>query len=93
MSNNDEIRLKGLGIPYMGGKRKISDKIIDYIVKHNPQAKYIYDLFGGGGAISFEALQHKQFKKVFYNELNTGVAELLRKIQKDNHARQCLFFG
>ena len=41
------------------------------------------DLFGGGGAISFEFLQRKQIKKVVYNELNTGVCELLKKIQKD----------
>lgn len=72
-----------LGIPYMGSKRKLSKKIIDHIIIHNPKCKYIYDLFGGGGAISFEALQRKQFKGVYYNELNTGVVELLKKIKKD----------
>jgi len=72
-----------LGIPYMGSKRKLSKKIIDYILIHNPNCKYFYDLFGGGGAISFEALQRKQIQKVYYNELNTGVVNLLKKIQKD----------
>jgi site-specific DNA-adenine methylase len=72
-----------LGMPYMGGKRKLSKPIIDYIIAHNPNAKYFYDLFGGGGAISFEALQRSQFKEVNYNELNTGVVELLKKIRNE----------
>jgi site-specific DNA-adenine methylase len=71
------------GIPYMGSKRKIASKIMDYICDNNPNALYFYDLFGGGGAISFEALQRKQFIRVVYNELNTGVTELLKKIQRD----------
>lgn len=67
----------------MGSKRKLSSKIVDYILSKNRDCKYVYDLFGGGGAISFEFLQRKQIKKVVYNELNTGVCELLKKIQKD----------
>ncbi len=69
------------GIPYMGSKRKLAPKILDYIIAHNPNAKYFYDLFGGGGAISFEAL--KRSFEVHYNELNTGVVALLEKIQQD----------
>jgi len=42
----------GYGIPYMGGKRKIASKIVDYILQCNPNTKYVYDLFGGGGSIS-----------------------------------------
>lgn len=72
----------GLGIPYMGGKRKIAKEIVDYIQIHNPNAKYFYDLFGGGGAISLEAVQRKQFEKVTYNELNAGVFELMRKLKE-----------
>ena len=71
------------GLPYMGSKRKIASKIMDYICANNPNAKYFYDLFGGGGAMSFEALKRHQFKRVVYNELNTGVVELLKKIQRD----------
>jgi site-specific DNA-adenine methylase len=74
---------KKLGIPYMGNKRKLSKPIIDYILEHNPKTKYVYDLFGGGGSISFQALQYKQIEKVYYNELNTGVVKLLQKIQQD----------
>ncbi len=46
-----------------------------------PKTKYVYDLFGGGRAISFEFLQRPQIEKVFYNELNTGVVELLKDIR------------
>ena len=70
-----------LGIPYQGSKRKIAKSIVDYIQNHNPNGVYLYDLFGGGGAISFEALKRKHFKGVFYNEFNTGVVELLKHIR------------
>ena len=69
-----------LGLPYMGSKRKLSKKIVDTIILQNPKVKYVYDLFGGGGAISFELLKRKQIKKVVYNELNTGVVELLKDV-------------
>ena len=75
--------IKGLAMPYMGSKRKLAPEILNYIIQQNPNCKYFYDLFGGGGAISFMALQYPQIKQVFYDELNTGVCELLRKIQKD----------
>ena len=45
--------IKNLGLPYMGSKRKIAPKIVDFILDQNPDCKYIYDLFGGGGAVSF----------------------------------------
>ena len=68
------------GIQYMGSKRKLAPKIINHILNHNPNAKYFYDLFGGGGAVSFEALKRRQFLEVHYNELNTGVVNLLKHI-------------
>ncbi len=74
---------KKLGLPYMGSKRRLSREIVDHILTAHPNTKYVWDLFGGGGAISFEFLQRPQIERVVYNELNTGVVELLRKIQKD----------
>lgn len=71
------------GIPCMGSKRRLAKAIIDYIILHNPNAKYFYDLFGGGCAISLEALKRKQFKEVYYNELNTGVVNLLKHLIKN----------
>ena len=73
---------KKLGLPYMGSKRNLSGEIVDHILTAHPNTKYVWDLFGGGGAISFEFLQRRQIERVVYNELNTGVVELLRKIQK-----------
>jgi site-specific DNA-adenine methylase len=73
--------IKGLGLPYMGSKRQLAPKIVDFILKENPDCKYIYDLFGGGAAVSFEFLQRQQIEKVFYNDLNTGVTALLCEIQ------------
>ena len=77
-----------LGIPYMGSKRKLAKPILDEILQANPNTKCIFDLFGGGGAISFEALKRKKIKKVVYNELNTGVVELLKKIRKDGVTKE-----
>ena len=75
--------INNLGMPYMGSKRKLSKKLIDFMLKENPNAKYFYDLFGGGGAMSFEALQRPQINQAFYNEFNTGIVELLKDI-RDN---------
>ena len=65
----------------MGSKRKLAKEIVSFILKENPNCKYIYDLFGGGGAISFEAIQRPQIKQVFYNEFNAGVVNLLKDIK------------
>ncbi len=52
-------------IPYKGGKIGISRKIVSYILSENPRCRYFYDLFGGGGSISFEAIKYKQIEKCF----------------------------
>lgn len=75
-------------MPYMGSKRKIANPIMNFILEQNPKTKYFYDLFGGGGAMSFEAIQRPQIKKVFYNELNTGVVELLKKIKNEGVSKE-----
>lgn len=71
------------GIPYMGSKRKIAPDLILHMANANPSAKHFYDLFGGGGAMSFAALQSGFFESVHYNELNTAVVALLEKIRTD----------
>jgi len=67
----------------MGSKRKIAKKIVDFILAENPDCEYVYDLFGGGGAMSFEFASRPEIKRVVYNELNTGVVNLLKKIRDD----------
>lgn len=54
------------GIPYVGSKNKIAEKIIDKL----PPAKHFYDLFGGGGAMTHCALLSGKYDVVHYNELN-----------------------
>jgi len=54
------------GIPYVGSKNKIAEKIIDKL----PPAKHFYDLFGGGGAMTHCALMSGKYEFVHYNELN-----------------------
>jgi site-specific DNA-adenine methylase len=76
-------KIKGLGISYMGSKRKLAPKIMDFLLERHPDCKYFYDLFGGGGAVSFDALQRPQIKTVFYNEFNTAVVNLIKKIRDD----------
>jgi len=75
--------LHRLGLPYMGSKRLLAERIVDFILKKNPNTRYLYDLFGGGGAVSFEAVQRPNIKKVIYNELNIGVVNLLKKVLTD----------
>lgn len=70
------------GIPYMGSKRKIAKQIVGYIIEQNPNMKYFYDLFGGGGAISFEMLKHPGIK-VIYNEFDPAMVNLIKKIRDD----------
>ena len=57
-----------LGMPYMWSKRKLAESIVDKILEDNPNTKYLYYLFGGGGAITFEGLQRPSIEKVYYNE-------------------------
>ena len=54
------------GMPYMGSKNSIAQKIVDFL----PKAEHFYDLFGGGGAITHCALLSGKYKYVHYNELN-----------------------
>jgi len=80
--------IKNLGLPYMGSKRKLAPKIIKKILNDNHNTKYFYDLFGGGGAISFYVANNYLDIKVFYNEYNKGVVELLKKIKKDGITKE-----
>ncbi len=73
-------KINGLSLPYMGSKKKLASNILDFIMDANPNCKYVYDLFGGGGAISIDAIQRKNINKVFYNEIDEGVSKLLNEV-------------
>ena len=63
-------------IPYMGSKRSIAEDIVKLIRIKHPNAKYFYDVFGGGGAVSIQAL--RQGFSVHYNELDERVCNLMK---------------
>lgn len=70
--------LKDLRIPYMGSKNKLAHELISIMQLYKPNAKYFYDLFGGGGSISFMALQMGY--TVIYNEYDTNLSNFVRYI-------------
>ena len=62
----------------MGSKRKYANELISRIMDLAPHAKYFYDLCGGGGAMTFAALQNGFI--VHYNELQTDMCDLMRYV-------------
>mgnify|MGYP002671722119 CR=1 FL=1 len=73
-----EKRLKSCLI-YMGSKEIIAGALLKEIHKHTPNAKYFFDLFGGGGAMSVQALASGL--KVYYNELKTDLCLMFKYIK------------
>lgn len=61
-----------LGIPYMGSKRKLATEILKFITARHSGITDFYDLFGGGGSVSFTAIRDYRFN-VHYNELNKHI--------------------
>jgi len=69
------------GIPYMGSKQKLVDKIVPYILKRHPGATDFYDPFGGGGSVALYAVRKYASLNVHYNELSTAVGGLMEHLQ------------
>jgi len=67
--------IKNLRVPYMGSKNKIAVDLLRKMLEVKPQAKYFFDLFGGGGSMSFTASQIGL--KTHYNELQTSLVEFI----------------
>lgn len=61
----------GLGLQYVGSKEMIAPKLINAMYPHIPNAKYAFDLFGGGGAMSFAFV--KSGLITTYNELKSDM--------------------
>jgi len=79
-----------LGIPYMGSKRKIAPEILKLITSRHTGITDFYDLFGGGGSISFNAVKDYRFN-VHYNELNSHIFELVKYL-KENKTLEPKFY-
>lgn len=57
---------KSYGLPYMGSKNKIAEKIVDIL----PKARNLYDLFAGGCAISHCALISGKWENIIANDIS-----------------------
>lgn len=71
-----------LGIPYMGSKRKLASEILNKITTRHAGITDFYDLFGGGGSISFTAIRDYRFN-VHYNELNKHIYSLVKYLKEN----------
>lgn len=74
--------MEKLGIPYMGSKRKLASEILNKITQRHNGITDFYDLFGGGGSISFTAIRDYRFK-VHYNELNKHIYSLVEYLKNN----------
>lgn len=69
------------GIPYMGSKQKLVDKIVPFILKRHPGVDSFYDLFGGGGSVSLYMVSKHPEITVHYNELSTAIGGLMQHLK------------
>ena len=71
-------QLEILRIPHQGSKNSIALNLLRKMLEIKPKAKYFVDLFGGGGSMSFTALQLGL--KVIYNEKQTSLVNFIKFI-------------
>lgn len=71
-----------LGLPYVGSKRKISKKIVELIKQNYGADKTVYDLFGGGGAVTLECMINGI--DVVYNDINDLPMRAIKKIASED---------
>jgi site-specific DNA-adenine methylase len=71
-----------LGLPYVGSKRKISKKIVELIKQNYGTDKTVYDLFGGGGAVTLECMINGI--DVVYNDINDLPMRAIKKIASED---------
>ena len=77
----------------MGSKQKIAEKLMYKMLEIKPNAKYFVDLFGGGGSMSFLAMQ--MGFNVVYNEINTEIVKfidyILNRIENNERSKYGIF--
>ena len=69
---------KPIGLPYQGSKKKISKKIVEIIKQNFGTTKPIYDIFGGGGAITAECILNGL--DVHYNDLDKDITNAFERV-------------
>lgn len=71
-----------IGLPYQGSKKKISKKIVEIIKQNFGTEKPVYDIFGGGGAITAECLLNGL--EVHYNDLDEKATSMFQKVVSED---------
>ena len=69
---------KPIGLPYQGSKKKVSKKIVEIIKQNFGTDKPIYDIFGGGGAITAECILNGL--EVYYNDLDKDITNAFERV-------------
>ena len=71
-----------IGLPYIGSKKKVSKKIVEIIKQNFGCDIPVYDIFGGGGAVTAELLLNDF--EVHYNDLDSDITDMfVRVISQD----------
>ena len=74
---------KPLGLPYQGSKKKVAKKIVGIIKQNFGTDKIVYDVFGGGGAITAECLINGL--DVRYNDHCEFITAAFQKVISSDH--------
>ena len=70
---------KPVSLPYQGSKGKICKQIVEIIKQNFGTDKTVYDIFGGGGAITYECILNGL--NVVYNDFNTYITEVHKNLR------------
>ena len=73
---------KPIGLPYQGSKKKISKKIVEIIKQNFGTDNPVYDIFGGGGAITAECMLNGL--EVHYNDLDKDITDAFERVISQN---------
>lgn len=79
--NLDEKKIrkgKPIGLPYVGSKKKVSKKIVEIIKQNFGTDRTVYDVFGGGGAITAELIINNM--DVVYNDLDKTITDMFNRV-------------
>ncbi len=68
---------RAVGLTYVGSKKKVSKKIVEIIKQNFGADKTVYDVFGGGGAITAELMINGI--DVVYNDLDKIITDVFNR--------------
>ncbi len=69
---------RAVGLPYVGSKKKVSKNIVEIIKQNFGADKTVYDVFGGGGAITAELMINGI--DVVYNDLDKTITDMFNRV-------------